>query len=94
MVKRKQDIDLIGKYAVTPKCDVATVNEVSMQFGERGIVRGNVCSFDVSGQPGCWQDACCLVGSEPLIMATYDDPDWVHELLGILSAARNSLSSR
>jgi hypothetical protein len=83
-VKRKQDIDLIGKYVVAPKCDVATVNEVSMQFGERGIVRGSVCGFDVSGQPGCWQDACCLVGTEQLIMATYDDPAWVHELLAIL----------
>ncbi len=83
-VKRKQDIDLIGKYVIAPLCDVATVNEISMQFGERGIVRGNVCGFDVFGQPGCWQDACCLVGTEQLILATYDDPDWVHELLAIL----------
>ncbi|MCL4489616.1 MAG: hypothetical protein M1570_16030 [Chloroflexi bacterium] len=84
LVKRKQDIDIIGKYVIAPKCDVATVNDVSMQFGERGIVRGSVCGFDFSGQPGCWQDACCLVGTEQMIMATYDDPDWVHELLGIL----------
>ena len=84
LVKRKQDIDLIAKYAPAPKCDVETVNEAAQQFGERGIVRGNVCCFDLYGQPGCWQDAACLVGLEPLIMATYDDPGWVHELLGIL----------
>jgi uroporphyrinogen-III decarboxylase len=88
LVKRKPDIDLIGKYVVAPKCDVATVNEVAMQFGERGIVRGNVCAFDVFGQPGCWQDACCLVGTEQLIMATYDDSAWVHELLAILFARK------
>ena len=53
-------------------------------FGERGIVRGNICGFDIYGQAGCWQDACCLVGTEQMILATYDDPAWVHELLGIL----------
>jgi len=83
-VKRKQDIDLIGEYVPAPKCDVAAVNRAAEQFGERGLIRGNVCAFDVYGQPGCWQDACCLVGTEQLIMATYDDPAWVDELLGIL----------
>jgi uroporphyrinogen decarboxylase len=83
-VKRKQDIDLIGQYVPAPKCDATAVNRAAEQFGERGLIRGNVCGFDVYGQPGCWQDACCLVGSEQLIMATYDDPEWVHELLGIL----------
>ncbi len=83
-VKRKQDIDLIGQYVPAPKCDVAAVNQAAEHLGERGLIRGNVCAFDVYGQPGCWQDACCLVGTEQLIMATYDDPQWVHELLGIL----------
>ena len=53
-------------------------------FGQRGLVRGYVCCFDVFGQPGTWQDATCLVGVERMIMETYDDPAWVHELLGIL----------
>ena len=48
------------------------------------MVRGFICCFDVFGQPGTWQDATCLVGVERLIMETYDDPAWVHELLGIL----------
>ncbi|MBI2940486.1 MAG: hypothetical protein HYY04_08620 [Chloroflexi bacterium] len=48
------------------------------------ILRGHICGFDVFGQGGCWQDAACLIGIESLILATYDDPTWVHELLGIL----------
>ena len=60
------------------------VNREAAAFGDRGMVRGHICCFDVFGQPGCWQDAACLVGIEELIMATYDDPQWVHELLGIL----------
>ncbi len=83
-VKRKEDIDLIGKYVTAPRCDVEAVNREAEAFGERGIVRGNICGFDVYGQAGCWQDACCLVGTEQMILATYDDPTWVHELLGIL----------
>ncbi|MBN2287725.1 MAG: hypothetical protein JXQ83_00235, partial [Candidatus Glassbacteria bacterium] len=88
LIKRKEDIDLIARYATAPKCDVAEVNRVAESFGERGIVRGHVCCFDVFGQPGCWQDAACLVGTERLIMETFDDPVWVGELLGILQARK------
>ena len=84
LIKRKEDIDIIGEYVTAPKCDVEAVNDAAQGFGDRGIVRGHICCFDVFGQPGCWQDAACLVGVEKLIMATYDDPEWVHELLGIL----------
>ena len=84
-VKRKEDIDIIGKYVTAPKCDVEAVNRDAKAFCERGIVRGNLCGFDIYGQAGCWQDACCLVGTEQMILATYDDPAWVQELLGILS---------
>ena len=84
LIKRPGDIDLIGEFVTAPKCDVEIVNHESVAFGERGLVRGHICCFDVFGQPGCWQDAACLVGIEKLIMATYDDPKWVHELLSIL----------
>ena len=60
------------------------MNQAADAFGQRGLVRGYICCFDVFGQPGTWQDATCLVGVERLIMETYDDPAWVHELLGIL----------
>jgi hypothetical protein len=84
LVKEKSDIDIIGEYATAPRCDVEKVNEQADTFGERGLVRGNVCNFDIYGQPGTWQDAACLVGIEKLIMATFDDPEWAHALLDIL----------
>ena len=84
LIKEKSDIDLIAQYATTPNCDVEAVNREATAFGSRGIIRGHICCFDVFGQPGCWQDAACLVGIQELIMATYDDPEWVHTLLGIL----------
>ncbi|MCX6080759.1 MAG: hypothetical protein NTW32_14630 [Chloroflexi bacterium] len=83
-VKAKRDIDLIGQFLPVPLCDVEAVNSAAEAFGERGIVRGHIPGFDIFGQPGCWQDAACLFGTQELIMATYDDPAWVHELLGIL----------
>ena len=84
LIKEKRDIDLIAEYVTAPKCDVDEVNRAADAFGQRGLVRGYICCFDVFGQPGTWQDATCLAGVERMIMETYDDPAWVHELLGIL----------
>lgn len=84
IIKQKSDIDIIGKYVTSPHCDVEAVNKVAEGWGQRGIVRGLICGWDVFGQAGCWQDACCLVGAERLIMFAHDDPEWVHELLKIL----------
>ena len=84
LVKQPEDINLIGAYGTHPLCDVEAINKAAADYGQRGLVRGHICCFDVYGQPGCWQDAACLVGIEDLIMATYDDPAWVHALLGIL----------
>jgi hypothetical protein len=84
LIKEKRDIDLIGAYVTTPNCDVEALNKAAAEWGDRGMVRGHICCFDVFGQPGCWQDACCLVGTERLIMLANDDPEWVHELLRIL----------
>ncbi len=84
LIKQKRDIELIAKYATAPKCDVVEVNRIAEEAGERALIRGHICCFDVFGQPGCWQDAACLVGPQALIMAACDDPQWVHELLGIL----------
>jgi uroporphyrinogen decarboxylase len=84
LIKEKRDIDLIGAHVTAPACDVAALNQVAEAYGERGLVRGHICCFDVFGQPGCWQDAACLVGPQALILAAHDDPGWVHELLKIL----------
>lgn len=84
LIKNKRDIDIIGEFATTPYCDVDEVNRIAADYGQRGLLRGHICCFDIFGQPGCWQDACCLVGTERLIMEAQDDPQWVHELLKIL----------
>ena len=84
LIKDKKDIDLLAEYMPAPKCDVEAVNKVAADYGERGLVRGHICCFDIYGQPGCWQDAACIMRVEDLIYATFDDPAWVHELLSIL----------
>ena len=88
LVKQKRDIDLIGKFCTAPLCDVEKVNRAAQEYGERGLVRSYVCCFDIFGQPGTWQDATCLAGTEQMIIATYDDPKWVHEFLGILQCRK------
>ena len=88
LVKDKRDIELIAEFATAPKSDVAEVNRVAEEYGERGLVRGHICCFDIFGQPGTWQDACCIVGTQRMIMETYDDPQWVHELLRVLQARK------
>jgi len=84
LIKEKRDIDLIGSHATAPECDVEEVNRQAGEVGETGILRGFIPFFDVYGQSGCWQDAAVLYGIENLIMATYDDPEWVHAFLRIL----------
>jgi uroporphyrinogen decarboxylase len=90
LIKNKNDIEIIGKYATHPKCDIDAVNRTAGEYGNRALIRGHVCCFDIFGQPGCWQDAACLVGVEKLIMETYDDPQWVHELLRILQRRKKT----
>jgi len=84
LIKEKSDIEIIAAYAPRPKCDVERANRLAEEYGERGLVRTNIPTFDIYGQPGCWQDAACLYGIENLILATYDDHAWVHEFLRIL----------
>jgi uroporphyrinogen decarboxylase len=85
LIKNKRDIDIIAEYATAPLCNAEEVRRQADAFGDAGIIRGAIPSFDIYGQPGCWQDAACLYGIEDLIMATYEDPDWVHAFLRILA---------
>lgn len=90
LIKQPRDIDLIARYVTHPQCDVAKVNRVADEVGEGALIRGHITYFDIYGQPGCWQDAVELVGTEALILATYDDPEWVHELLKIVQARKKT----
>jgi uroporphyrinogen decarboxylase len=90
LVKEKSDIDIIARYAVVPKCDVEAVNREADAYGERGIIRGFINFFDVYGQSGCWQDASVLFGIEALIIAAFEDPEWVHEFMNVLFARKKT----
>jgi len=84
LIKDKNDIDVIAKYMTSPVCDVAEINRIALEYGNRGPVRGHVAGFEGFGQPGCWQDFACLFGIENLIYKTFDDPEWVHTFLNVL----------
>lgn len=84
LVKKKNDIDVIREFVPSPVCDIETVNRIAASYGDKALIRGHICCFDIFGQPGTWQDAACLYGTQKLIMETYDDPQWVHAFLKIL----------
>lgn len=80
LIKHDDDIRLIDKYMPVPKLDPAPVSRAYDTVGDQGILRG----FVWGDQAGCWQHAACLIDTQDLILRTFDKPDWVHELLGIL----------
>ena len=84
LIKEKSDIDLIARYMTYPRCDVEAVNSAAEAYGDRGLVRGHIACFDGFGQPGCWQEFSCLYGSTDLIMASMEDPTWIHAFLEVL----------
>jgi uroporphyrinogen decarboxylase len=89
VIKEKSDIDILAKYMPAPKCDVNAINKAADEYGDKGLMRGFIPCFEGFGQPGCWQDASCMFGSENLIMATFMDPQWVHAFLGLLMERKN-----
>ncbi len=84
LLKEKRDIELVAEFMTTPLCDVEAVNREAEALGERGLLRAFILPFDFFGQPGCWQDFCCIRGTERAIMDSFDDPAWVHEVLAVL----------
>lgn len=84
LIKNKRDMEIIAEHQTMPICDVDAVNRISDQIGGASILRGFIIPSDIYGQPGCWQDYCCMRGTERAIMDTYDDPAWVHEFLSAI----------
>lgn len=80
MIKNDEDIYLVKKYRPIPILNKKQLQKDYDKLGDGGIMR----TFVVGEQAGCWQDACVLYGTEQLIFATFDKPDWVHEFLNIL----------
>ncbi len=80
LIKHDEDIQLIKKYMPVPGLNLEPLAKKYDEIGDAGILRG----FVWGDQAGCWQHAACLYKTSDLILATYDKPDWVHELLQIL----------
>lgn len=79
LIKNDDDIFLL-KYRPIPLINREKAIKVYDELGDGGILR----TFITGKQGGCWQDACEYCGVEKLIMATFDNPDWVQEFLEIL----------
>jgi len=80
LVKNPDDIRLIEKYMPNPTLDIGYVKQAKERLGDGGILRGTLPYH----QGGVWQDACEFFGTENMIMAGIDNPDWVHEFMRIL----------
>jgi uroporphyrinogen-III decarboxylase len=81
LIKRPEDMLLLKKYLKVPKLNQEVVRFKKQELGEAGILRGLV----FGEQAGPWQHAVSLYGTEKMIMATFDDPAWVHEFLQALT---------
>jgi hypothetical protein len=84
LIKEKKDLDIIAKHVPHYICDAEEVRRHVEAIGDKGIVRSVIPPFDIYGQPGCWQDAAVLYGIENLILGTFDDPDFIKDLLQVL----------
>jgi uroporphyrinogen-III decarboxylase len=80
LIKKEEDIRLLEKYRPLPKFNRKKAFKIYDELGDGGILR----TFIFGKQGGCWQDACELFGVQNLIMATYDNPEWVKSFLNIL----------
>jgi hypothetical protein len=80
LLKRHEDLDLIEKYMPVPKLDKPYVAKLYDEIGDDGILRG----FVWLDQGGCWQQACCWMDVQQLIIEAIDNPDWLHHLLEVI----------
>lgn len=80
LIKNDEDIDIIRKFMPVPKLTLDPIVKKYDEVGDDGILRG----FVWGDQAGCFQHAACLMDINELILACFDKPDWVHELLSLL----------
>ncbi len=79
MIKEQEDIEKL-RYIPVPNLEKDRISEAYDRVGDDGILRG----FVWGDQAGCWQQACCLAGTQNMIMWAMDDPTWTHELMKVL----------
>jgi uroporphyrinogen-III decarboxylase len=82
LIKGRRDFELWERWYPLPiEVDWTPVLEAKGRIGETGIVRSGFFGF---GQGSPWQDFCHMFGTEPAIMATFDDPEWVEHVMDVL----------
>lgn len=82
MVKTKEDFELWNKYFPAPDgVDWTPVINAKNKIGSKGIVRGGFYDF---GQGSPWQSFAYMFGTEEIIMAAIDEPDWLHYVMQTL----------
>jgi len=82
LIKSEKDFEIWKKYIPLPgKVDWTPIIKIKDRIGDKGIVRGGFFGF---GQGSPWQDLCILFGTEKTIMATFDNPEWIHHVLETL----------
>jgi len=80
LIKNDSDVDLFAAHSPRIGLDKEALRRDYDALGDGGIMR----MFIIGHQGGCWQDACEMYGTEKLIMATFDKPDWVQHFLEVL----------
>ena len=92
LIKGEADFALWEKHVPIPeKVDWTPITQIKKRIGEKGIVRGGFFGF---GQGSPWQDFCTMYGTEKAIMATFDNPQWVHHVLDTLVAFKLKVIER
>ena len=83
MLKDKNDIEVLERYVPVPTANKELIQKAAIEYPDC-LIRGCVPCLTLEGQPGCWQEFVQLYGTMEAILETYEDPDWVKELLGVL----------
>lgn len=80
MIKNDEDIYIYEKHRPITIIDKREIFDLYDEIGDGGILR----SYPFGEQGSPWQEACVLYGTQEMILATYDKPDWVKEFLDII----------
>jgi uroporphyrinogen decarboxylase len=92
LIRSEADFQLWDRYCPLPvEVDWTPVLKARARVGSRGIVRSGFYGF---GQGSPWQDFCTLYGTQNAIMATFDQPDWVHHVLETLLRKKLAMIER
>jgi uroporphyrinogen-III decarboxylase len=82
LIKTEKDFEIWKKHVPVPvKVDWSPVMNAKKKIGDKGIVRASFFDF---GQGSPWQSLDTMMGTEPLIMAAIDKPEWVSYALEIM----------